>query len=126
MEISKIEALINDWHNFTFDVVIPFENCDFGKLQNLFRETYDVIEEFSKEELEPKQMSGLLLEMNDFGWWVADLDETPLHEFYQEILSLIAALNKYFLSRDYDVETIISTIDKIAEGNIQALEVRYE
>ena len=92
----------------------------------MFKESYDVIEEFSKEKLVPKEISDLLIEMNDFGWWVSDLDETPLHEFYQEIINLVTALKKYFLTRDCDVEAIKDTIEKIAEGTFASVEIKYE
>ena len=117
MEIKKIEDLIYDWHEMT-GVAIAQEGFDFRKLQKLFRETYGVIEKFSKEKLVPKQMSELLLEMNDFGWWITvpDLGDAPLHEFYQEMLSLIAALNKYFLTRDYNVAAIEKAIENISEA----------
>ena len=125
MEVRKIEDLSYEWYKIT-DLVIRFENIDFGKLQNLFRETYNVIEEFSKEKFVPKQMSGLLLEMNEFDWWVGSLDDTPLHEFYQEIGSLISALKKYFLTRDYNVEAIIDTIESMEEGYIKQVKSWYE
>ncbi len=124
MKIRKIEDLIYDWQSFTNDV-IRFENIDFKKLQKLFRETYTVLEEFGKKNLVPKQISKLLLEMNDFGWWVSDLDDTPLHEFYQEFLFLITGLNKYFLTRDYDVETLKRTIDNITECTFKSMEIVY-
>ena len=64
--------------------------------------------------------------MNDFGWWVSDLDETPLHKFYQEIINLVTALKKYFLTRDCDVEAIKSNIEKLAEGTFALVEIKYE
>jgi len=125
MEIKKIEQLIYEWHTVTGEV-IGFEKIDFKRIHKLFKESYDVIEEFSKEKLVPKEISDLLIEMNDFGWWVSDLDETPLHEFYQEIINLVTALKKYFLTRDCDVEAIKDTIEKIAEGTFASVEIKYE
>ncbi len=125
MEIKKIEELCYEWHIVTGEV-IGFEKIDFKRLHKLFKESYNVIEGLSKEKLVPKEISGLLIEMNDFGWWVSDLDETPLHEFYQEIINLITALKKYLLTRDCDVETIKSNIEKIAEGTFASVEVNYE
>ena len=93
----EIKELIQEWHTIT-DEVIEFKNIDFSNLQKLFKETYNVLEEYSNEKLVPKEISKLLLEINDFGWWVSSLDETPLHEFYQELVSLISALNKYFFT----------------------------
>ena len=125
MEIKKIEQLIYEWHTVTGEV-IRFEKIDFSRLHKLFKESYDVIEEFSKEKLVPKEISDLLIEMNDFGWWVSDLDETPLHKFYQEIINLVTALKKYFLTRDCDVEAIKSNIEKLAEGTFALVEIKYE
>jgi len=125
MEIKKIYDLSYEWHIIT-GKVIGFEKIDFKKLHKLFKESYDVIEEFSKEKLVPKEISDLLLEMNDFAWWVSDLDETPLHEFYQEIINLVTALKKYFLTRDCNVEAIKSNIEKLAEGTFELAEIRYE
>ena len=125
MEIKKIEELSCDWYTITGEV-IGFEKIDFSRLHKLFKESYDVIEELSKEKLVPKEISDLLVEMNDFGWWVSDLDETPLHEFYQEIMNLVTALKQYFLTRDCDVEAIKNNIEKIAEGTFASVEIKYE
>ena len=89
-------------------------------------ETSSVTSSLAKEKLVLKEVSDLLIEMNDFGWWVSDLDETPLHEFYQEIINLVTALKKYFLTRDCDVEAIKGTIEKIAEGTFASVEIKYE
>ena len=125
MEIKKIYDLSYEWHTVTGEV-IEFEKIDFKRLHKLFKESYNVIEEFSKEKLVPKEISKLLFEMNDFGWWVSDLDETPLHEFYQEIINLVTALKKYFLTRDCDVEALKKTIDNIAEGVFKSVGYIYE
>ena len=41
-------------------------------MQKLFRKTYEVLDVYSKDELVPKSISKLLLEMNDFAWWISD------------------------------------------------------
>ncbi len=109
-----IEELICQWDELT-EKVIHFENVDLTRLQKLFRETHSVIEEYSKENLVPKKISELLLNMNDFSWWVGDLEETPLHKFYQPIISLTNALSRYFLTRVGDVEKIEKAIEEITE-----------
>lgn len=121
----EIKELIQRWRTIT-DEAIEFKNIDISNLQKMFRETLNVIKEFSNENLVPKEISKLLLEINNFGWWVSGLEETPLHEFYQELLSLISALNKYFFTHHGDVKDIIETIEKISEGEFKSLEIKYE
>ena len=116
MEIQKIEQLSYEWHTVTGEV-IGFEKIDFSRLHKLFKESYDVIEEFSKEKLVPKEISDLLIEMNDFGWWVSDLDETPLHRYHQEIVSMMYELKGMFLKSGADTQKIKNLIEKIPEEN---------
>lgn len=112
MEIQKIKKLINEWEKAT-DKVIEFENPGYEKVRALFKETFEVLDKYGKDKLVPKEISGLLLEMNKFGWWVSDLEETPLHCCYQVIVSLTFDLNEYFLTCNTDAEVIKETIEKI-------------
>lgn len=114
MGTEKFEQLHDDWFNIT-DKVIRLEEVDRLQLQKLFRESFDVIEEFNKQELVPKQISKLLLDIQDFYWWVMKLEDTPLHAFYQDIGELFWDLSTYFLTRDYDVKKIEKMIDEIPE-----------
>lgn len=98
-------------HNYR--KVIELNEFDLSVLQEFFRETYSVLDKFSYEGLAPKEISKLLLEMNDFAWWVMDLEETPLHSSYQEILSLTTALSNYFITGDCNIEDIEKAIDEI-------------
>lgn len=109
MELTKINRLIYKWAALT-DEVIALNEIEFTEVQGLFRETYEVLDVYSKDELVPKSISKLLLEMNDFAWWVYDLPQSPLHKHYQDILSLVMILNKHFLTRDADVEKIETPI----------------
>ena len=114
MGIQKIEELTREWNSVTWKV-IELKNLGLGEIRKLFKETYEIIEEYSTEKLIPKELSGLLLEMHDFGWWVSDLDDTPLHFLYQEIVHLINRLNKYFLTRDANTKEIENIIERIVE-----------
>ena len=105
MNIAIIEKLAHDWRSMNWKV-IELERVNLKSLQKLFRDTYDIIGKLSTEKLVPKEMCGLLLEMYEFSWWVTDLKDTPIHYLYQEIVSLVNELNKYFLTRDADTEEI--------------------
>lgn len=105
MELEKIEKLAHDWRTVTWQV-IKLEKPDLLKVCELFGETYELFDKYSTENHVPKDISGVILEMHDFCWWVCDLDATPLHDHYQEICTLVCELNKYFLTRDASVQVI--------------------
>lgn len=105
MELTKMDRLIHKWDTLT-DEVIALNEIELTEVQKLFRETYEVLDVYSKDELVPKSISKLLLEMNDFAWWVYDLPQSPLHKHYQDILSLVMILNKHFLTRDADIDKL--------------------
>ena len=111
MELTKMDSLIHKWDALT-DEVIALNEIELTEVQKLFRETYEVLNVYSKDELVPKSISKLLLEMNDFAWWVYDLPQSPLHKHYQDILSLVMILNKHFLTRDANVEKISAYLDR--------------
>ena len=116
MEPQKIEDLTCEWRAATWKV-IEFVKIDLTEIGRLFKDTYNIIEIYSKEKLVPKEISGLLIEMYEFGSWVSDLDETPLHYLYQEIVSLVYKLNKYFLTSDANTKEIKQIInEKLSVG----------
>ena len=125
MEINEIQKVADEWHKVTWDV-IEFKDPGVDEISKLFQKTCEIIENYRKENFVPKEICSILLKITDFGWWVSGLEETPLHEFYQELLSLISALNKYFFTHDGDVKDIIETIEKISEGEFKYLEIKYE
>lgn len=112
MELNKIKELTYNWETLTWKV-IDFQDIDHSKLQKMFQETYELLDEYSIKELVPKEISGLLLEMRDFAWWVSDLDQTPLYSLYQEIVTIVNKLNKYFLTRDVNTDEMEHLINKL-------------
>ena len=117
MELTKIDRLIHRWDALT-DEVIALDEIELTEVQGLFREAYEVLDVYSKDELVPKSISKLLWEMNDFAWWVYDLPQSPLHKHYQDVLSLVMLLNKHFLTGDADIEKIEKLIQTIFIENI--------
>ena len=112
MDAQKIKRLTQEWEDVT-DKVIRFENPECDKIRALFKETFDLLDGYRDSDFVPKQISALLLQMHDFGWWVSDLDKTPLYCYYQEIVSVVCDLNTYFLTPVSNSEEIIKNIDKI-------------
>ena len=112
MELKKIQEVADGWRNATWKV-IEFQNPGFDVVRKLFEETYTIIEKYSNEPLIPKELSGLVIEMHDFRWWISDLEDTPLHSFYQGITHLVVSLNQYLLTNVVDVQDLKNTIEEI-------------
>ena len=112
MEIKEIERLTARWRSAT-RAVISLDNPDLSNLRTLFKETYALLDRYSKEALVPKQISGLLLEMHDFGWWMNNIDNASIHNHYRDVLTLVCKLNKFFLTRDVNTYEIKMLIDQI-------------
>ena len=116
MNIERIQEVTNDWRSANWKV-IEFENPGFKEVRKLFLETYEIIEKYRDEKLVPKELSGLLLEMQEFSWWVSNLEETPLHRYHQEIVSMMYELKGMFLKKDADTQKVKNLIEKIPEEN---------
>ena len=118
METERIKKLADAWFDVT-DSVIRFEKPSEETVGSLFKESYEILSQHRDDELVPKEISGLLIEMNNFGWWVSDLNETPWHNRYQEIVSLVFDLKKYFLHGIGQQDAIEEAIANIYEQSFQ-------
>lgn len=112
MELKKINDLAEDWRSLTQEV-IEFKSPDFKELHRVLNETYELIEEYSRNGIVPKGICEVLLEMHDFCWWIGDLDDTPIHYLYREIVEIVYGLEKYFLTRDADTDKIELIINEM-------------
>ena len=111
MELKRINDIARDWRSVT-EEVIQFEKPDLNKLKGLFQETYELIEEYSRNSMVPKGICEVLIEMHEFGWWVGNLDDTPIHYLFEDIVTIMYGLEKYFLTRDADIEKIKRIINE--------------
>ena len=110
MEHERIKELTSKWESTTWKI-IDFQDIDRSKLQQLFKETYELLDAYLLEDIVPKEICSLLLEMHDFGWWVSDLEHTPIHCHYQEIINLINKLTINFLTHDASIQEINNIIE---------------
>ena len=76
MELKLIMDLVTQWKNITWDV-INLQNISIFKLQVLAMETYELLDLYKDKNYTRKQFAALLLEMQEFSWWVSNLDKTP-------------------------------------------------
>ena len=112
MELKKINDIAEKWRLVT-EKVIQFEKPDLNKLKSLFQETYELIEEYSRNGIVPKGICEVLLEMREFCWWIGDLDDTPIHYLFEDVATVVCDLEKYFFTRDADTDKIEMIINEI-------------
>lgn len=114
MNCVTIKSLIEQWDLITDDV-IRFKEIDIEELKELLTDTYKILKSYSKDELVPKEISGLLLAVKDFYWWISDLEETPLHHLYQQIGNIVSEMNISFLIKGFEdgkIENLIKELNQ--------------
>ena len=111
MELKRINDIARNWRSVT-EKVIQFEKPDLDRLKSLFQETYELIEEYSRNGMVPKSICEVLIDLHEFGWWVGNLDDTPIHYLFEDIVTVMYGLEKYFLTRDADIEKIKRIINE--------------
>lgn len=112
MELKKISDIAENWRSVTQEV-IELRNPDLIELRRLFKETYELIEEYSRNGIVPKGVCEVLLEMREFCWWIGDLDDTPIHYLFEDVATVVCDLEKYFFTRDADTDKIEMIIKEI-------------
>lgn len=111
MELKKINDIAENWRSVTQEV-IELRKPSLIELRRLFKETYELIEEYSRNGIVPKGVCEVLLEMHEFCWWVGDLECTPIHYLYQDVTTIVYDLEKYFFTRDADTDKIEMIINE--------------
>lgn len=112
MELKLIMDLVTQWKNITWDV-INLQNISILKLQVLSIETYELLDLYKDKNYTRKQFAALLLEMQEFSWWVGTLPDSPVHDNYQQVYTLIQTLIKHYLDEPIDRQQIETLIDAI-------------
>lgn len=119
MERTTIAALNDRWEELIEDV-LSFREVALAKLQATFADTYAVLKVIAPQSLMPKQVGELLIVMHDFGWWVGDLEETPLHARYQEVIGLVQAMERSFFVGRFDADEMENAIAAIGDASEEA------
>ena len=112
MELKLITDIITQWKNITWDV-IELQNINTHKLQLLCIETYELLDLYKDKNYTRKELAALLLEMQEFSWWVSTLPDSPIHGNYQLVITLIQTLIKHFLGDHTDRQQVESLIDQL-------------
>jgi hypothetical protein len=112
MERKMINDITVRWKGMTWKV-IELNNINIVQLQCLFMETYDLLDLYSRKVFARKELTSLLLEMQEFSWWVCTLPDTPFHHNYQQVMTLIQKLTEHFLGHHTNRDQIELLIDQL-------------
>lgn len=105
MKIRSIVKLTKDWRSMTWEV-IELRKVPIEKVRLLLLETYTTLHALRKKKYIPKSVCALLCEMNDFAWWVNDLENSPIHGLYPIFSTVIDEMRKEFLTGASDTKSI--------------------
>ena len=92
MNTGFINVIVDEWCEMT-NIVLDLKELSFSKIQNLLKETYEILTEYHKEKLIPKEISKLLLEVDSFLYFTSLMEENEKGiDFYP-----CYAGNRYFV-----------------------------
>lgn len=103
MNYTEIVQLTKTWETMTH-TVLDLKKFSLLEMQTLLKDTYKTLILFHKDELVPKEISKLLLEMDNFLYFTSLMENKEVGiDFYnyQYIFSIVAALKKGFFKADY-------------------------
>ena len=108
--MNLIRTLTHEWSEMT-EKLLKCEMIDIDDIKALSRKTHNVMREFSNKELVPKDICHLVLELQWFSWWVADIEFTPMHGLYQELGNIITVLHGMLFNYDDQYKNIEPFLD---------------
>ena len=103
MNTGFINVIVDEWCEMT-NIVLDLKELSFSKIQNLLKGTYEILTEYHKEKLIPKEISKLLLEVDSFLYFTSLMEENEKGvDFYhfQYISSIFEAMKKGFFNSEY-------------------------
>ena len=104
MEREKIVRLVEDWERLT-DKVLDLKSFEILEAVSLLGRSYDVLVQYSSDELVPKEVSKILLSMEEFLYFSSMMEEkeTAVDFYhYQAMFGIISALREGFFSGKFE------------------------
>jgi hypothetical protein len=106
VENNELKQIAYNWKSMT-DTVLDLEKFSLSEMQILLSDTYKALRTYHKENVAPKEVSNILLEMYEFLYFTSLMEEKEVgvnFYQYQYISSIVAALRKGFFEADYRCE----------------------
>jgi hypothetical protein len=112
MEQKVIQDIVARWDGIVWRV-IELNHINIAQLQTLLLETYDLLDQHSHKSFARKEFISLLVDLNDFSWWLCTLPDTPLHGKYPQVVTIIRKITEHFLGKYIDRQQIEVLIDQL-------------
>ena len=106
MEYENIKGLAREWEDMT-GTVIDLKELSVSDIEGLIADTYEVLTEYHKDALIPKEIAKLLLEIKDFHEISSAIEfaEKPKGYYHSmDILLITNAIINGFLKGEYECE----------------------
>ncbi len=105
MSYNEITKIIQDWQDVT-GIVVSLKELPVKKVEKLLKETYFVMNTFHKDELIPKELGELFLEIEEFLYFSSIMEENEMPTDYyrwQKIFTIVKSLEKGFFQGEYEL-----------------------
>ncbi|MBO5745662.1 MAG: hypothetical protein J6S13_01045 [Clostridia bacterium] len=103
MDNIEIKAIADKWDEQTTKV-LDLEELSLEELQQLLKDTYKVLNFFKGDEKVPKELSKLLLNLEEYLYYASVMEENEKGKgFYcwEEMLYIVKALEEGFIDGEY-------------------------
>lgn len=125
MEKEQVLHIAEQWNLMT-EKVFELETIEIKRLQELLKETYQVLNFYHKEEVVPKTVCQMLLEVESFLYFASMFEgkEVKLNFYYFQLVdSIVEALTKGFFEGKYKEEyPMLSIKNMLGESTVFDLE----
>ena len=117
MKRETITQITTDWIQMTHRT-LSLKRIPSIEIRDLFRRTYEVLTRYHKEDMIPKELGEMLLEMDGFLYFASmigdkEFDDNPY--LYQAVHSIAEALKNGFFEGRYEKEYPILLADDANE-----------
>ena len=101
-----MEQITSRWETMTY-TVLDIERFPLLEMQNLLKDTYQVLIKYHENNFIPKEISKILLKMDGFLYFTSLMENKEVgidFYHYQYISSIVTALKKGFFEAEYDCD----------------------
>lgn len=120
MEEKVLIQLTTQWSRMT-GLVLELRKIPSAELQRLLKETYRVLRFYCEDNLVPKEISKILLEMDEFLYFASLFEKKEVEidfYFYQVMHMIVETLKEGFFKGKYECEYPILKMSELSNNSL--------